>query len=92
MDVFLSSQDPNRHYRVHDIEHRGYKWFVSVRGVPTRDFINVSQVVAIVEKSKHGWRFTNFIYEFGDLLEMLRQDEKDRLEQARKRSHARRGK
>lgn len=78
-DPFLSSQDPNRYYKVHRIEHRANSWYVAVSGVPSRDEDNVSQVIAVVERIPGGWRFTNFIYDLGaDLIEILKETKEDR--------------
>ncbi len=80
MDPFLNSQDPNRHYKVVRVEHKGGVWLVTVRGVPTQEE-SVSQAIAVVEKTRsgYGWRFTDFFYDEGfGLLEDLQELKEDR--------------
>jgi hypothetical protein len=73
-DPFLNSQEPNPHYSVGLVEHKGQSWLVSVYGSSLRVKSSEASVIAVVEKGKGGWRFTNFLYDKGqDLLKTLRE-------------------
>ena len=78
-DPFLASQDPYPVYTVRKIEHKVSSWLASVYGSSPGEKATDVAVVAKVEKGKHGWRFTNFLYgKDGDLLGVLHTLKKDR--------------
>ena len=78
-DPFLNSQDLADTYTVKKIEHKGKTWLASVYGhyKGTKED-SAPSVMAQVEKTKTGWRFTNFLYEKDNLLGVLKQLKKDR--------------
>jgi hypothetical protein len=79
-DPFLDSQDPDRHYTARQVEPKGKTWLVSVFGsTSSHEKTTRADVIAQVEKTKHGWRFTNFVYgKEDDLLKTLRELKKER--------------
>lgn len=79
-DPFLNSQDVANTYTVKKIEHEGHAWLASVYGHYKGQKEDAQpSVIAQVEKTKTGWRFTNFLVpEGGDLLKELRDLKKER--------------
>ena len=79
-DPFLNSQDLADTYTVKKVEQKGSRWFASVYGhYKGQKEDSAASVVAQVEKTKTGWRFTNFLYgKDDDLLKTLKQLKKDR--------------
>ena len=78
-DPFLNSQDPAEKYTVKKVEHKGNAWLATVFGrYKGQKEDTDASVVAQVERTKTGWRFTNFIYGKDNLLSELKQLKKDR--------------
>jgi len=79
-DPFLASQDPDPHYSVGAIKHKGGIYFVSVRGVAAGKPPGETVVIPKVEKHQGSWKFTNFLYpKSDDLLDTLRLLRQDRM-------------
>jgi hypothetical protein len=84
MDPFLNSQDPADKYTVKKVEQKGNAWLATVYGhYKGQKEDPEPSVTAQVEKTKQGWRFTNFLYGKGDnLLKTLKE-----LKKAREKTH-----
>lgn len=71
-DPFLSTQDPDDHYRVGNIVKKGESYWVSIYG-GSAERLQSPALVAEVRRADGHWQFTNFRYPNGkDLTSLLR--------------------